>query len=372
MTQETEIPSALPRVLIVDDSRIVRATIKKHLGGLFDIVEEGDGEAGWNRLLEDQTIDLVISDLGMPRLDGIGLLTRIRHSNEPRIRHMPVIIVSGEEDEETKNNAVDKGANDFITKSTDRAEMIARVNANVQLAKTARQLAATQSEQEKTATTDSKTGLATAHLLNLQGSQALAFALRHHGEVSILLLEIDRFHDVEETLGEEVADQLLGLIAKLMGSKLRKEETLARLEGARFGIVSPTASVRDAITLAERFRQTIAAAKVNYRGQTLNVTASFGISNSHHDELSDIEPLVDAATLRLQSAQQAGGNRVQSPQLDPSKTLASLGTALHILQEPGGVEQVRPHVRTLLRQLSPLLKLAREELGENWHESFSS
>lgn len=362
----TSIGGALPRILIVDDSRIVRASIKKHLGEAFELLEEGDGEAGWERLLADPTIDLVISDLGMPRLDGIGLLTRIRQSSDSHLKHLPVIIVSGEEDSETKNHAVEKGANDFITKSTDRAEMLARVKANIQLAQTARQLAHSQASQEKTATTDAKTGLGTAHLLQLQGSQALAYAQRHHGEVSLLLLEIDKFHTVEAQLGDTVADQLLGLIAKLMSSKLRKEETLARLEGARFGIISPTASIDDAITLAQRFRQTIANAKVNYRGQQLSVSASFGLANSLHDGVQEIEALVNVGLARLQMAQDQGGNRVEAPDIEPHHLTPSLGLALTALRDPEQAAQIRPHARALLRQLLPLLKLGNSELGLGW------
>ena len=67
-----------PRVLIVDDSRIVRVTLIKHLKGAYEIREEGDGEAGWQALMVDPDIQVVLSDLTMPKLDGYGFLERIR------------------------------------------------------------------------------------------------------------------------------------------------------------------------------------------------------------------------------------------------------------------------------------------------------
>ena len=79
------------RILIVDDSRIVRATVRKHLAENYDMIEEADGEAGWRRLLADESVSLLISDLSMPELDGLGLLTRIRESGDLRLRHLPVI-----------------------------------------------------------------------------------------------------------------------------------------------------------------------------------------------------------------------------------------------------------------------------------------
>src|ERR1700738_131995 len=88
-----EIP-VKPRVLIVDDSRIVRATLIKHIEGMFDYREASDGEHAWETLLLDPHIRVVITDLTMPNLDGYGLLQRIRSSKIGRIRTLPVVVVS--------------------------------------------------------------------------------------------------------------------------------------------------------------------------------------------------------------------------------------------------------------------------------------
>ncbi|MFT3736537.1 MAG: response regulator [Rhodocyclaceae bacterium] len=81
----TEVAAQLPRILIVDDSRMVRASLIKQIRDKFDVREEVDGEAGWQSLLLDPTIEVVISDIGMPRLDGFGLLQRIRGSRLARV-----------------------------------------------------------------------------------------------------------------------------------------------------------------------------------------------------------------------------------------------------------------------------------------------
>ena len=98
--------SALPRVLIVDDSRMVRASIVKLIKGKFDVREEGDGEAGWQTLMLDPSIQVLISDLSMPKLDGYGLLQRVRASETARIREMPVIMISGHGNIETAVAAI--------------------------------------------------------------------------------------------------------------------------------------------------------------------------------------------------------------------------------------------------------------------------
>lgn len=360
---QTDFAGALPRVLVVDDSRIVRATVKKHLSGSFDIIEEPDGEAGWQRLSADPTVQVMISDLTMPRLDGFGLLERVRKAADHRVRTTPVIIISGEEDAETKQHAVEKGANDFITKSTDRAEMVARVAAAVQLAKASRELKTAEEVQAKTATTDTKTGLATQHLLEIEADKALAHAMRHQTEVTLLLFELDEFAGLRQRLGDTVADQLMGMISKLLAGKLRKEETLARLDGPRFGLVLPS-PLNGSLVLADRLRQTIAGAKVNFRGEQIKLTASVGVASSDRDGSYAYATLFEAARARAKLASQAGGNRVQAPNEGPPHHI-DVATAINMIQA-GNQAAVLPHLKKLLNELSPLLDLAEQEMGPDW------
>jgi DNA-binding response OmpR family regulator len=124
---------SLPHIMIVDDSRIVRATIIKRIHDNFDVREECDGEDGWSALLVDPAIQLVITDHSMPRLDGYGLIKRIRASRVTRIRDMPVIMISGDDDETAIKRAKDLGATDFITKGTSTAELLSRLDALMKL-----------------------------------------------------------------------------------------------------------------------------------------------------------------------------------------------------------------------------------------------
>jgi diguanylate cyclase (GGDEF)-like protein len=348
----TDLVSPLPRVLVVDDSRIVRATVKKHLSTSFDIVEENDGEAGWARLSADSDIMVLMSDLSMPKLDGFGLLDRVRKSADPRIRHTPVIIISGEEDGETKNRAVDQGANDFVTKSTDRAEMVARVSAAVKLAQTERDLRQRETLQARTETTDVRTGTATEHLLHIEGEKALAHGVRYHGDTTVVVFEIDDFDLLVGELGETVADQLIGLVAKMVTGRLRKEETLARLGGPQFAVVL-YADLEGSLVYANRLRDTIAAAKVNFRGRQLRVTSSVGIANARADGVSEFEPLLAIALGRLGQAHAEGENLVEAPAA-PAITVEQ---ALQMLAA-GDEATVRAHLPALIEKLAPLLALA--------------
>ncbi|WP_051279305.1 GGDEF domain-containing response regulator [Chitinilyticum aquatile] len=353
-----------PRILIVDDSRIVRATIRKHLGELYELLEEADGEAGWRRLQADEDISLLISDLTMPELDGMGLLSRVRQQPEERFQYLPVIIISGEEDEETRRHCVESGANDFISKSTDRSEMLARVRANLDLAATRRELAASRALQEQHALTDHATGVGSSNLMVLQLEQSLAFAMRHNGEVTLLLLEVDHFQSLRDKLGERAAQQMLGLLAKLLEAKLRREDTLAHLEEARFAVVSPATTLTEARILAERLRLAMANARINFRSEQLNITGSVAVANSWHDDAATASSLIGVATTRLYA--EAGQDRVIMPDVTAVRTATPLVAEAIVMLHKGMRQEVREHLPALMHTLLPLLELANEEMDLGW------
>src|SRR5712664_4394849 len=148
----TQIPKQ--RVLLVDNSKIVRTTISRLIRKSFDVREEANGEAGWQAIATDPSIVVVFSDIQMPVLDGFALLERIRQSQEERIRSMPVIVISGDEDDATKKRARAAGANDFITKTTDGTEILSRIDNLLHLVEAKQQAAVSQQMVEKAATHD--------------------------------------------------------------------------------------------------------------------------------------------------------------------------------------------------------------------------
>jgi len=319
MTGENEITSPLPRILVADDSRIVRATIKKHLTGVFDIIEACDGEEAWTLLQQNPEIKVLISDLGMPNLDGFGLLQRVRESEHPLIRRLPFIVISGEEEETVKLKAVERGASDFITKSTDRTELIARVSANALRAQTEQDLTASRQEFDQKTTEDPVTGLGTRHLMLFEGRQALAYATRHNQRTIVLLLQLDRFGDIASQYGQAVADQILKALAKMLGSKVRAEDTIARVGEHSFGVLSASNAPGEELILAERLRTSLENAKINFKGNIIRFTASVGVVNC---EIGiEIEAAMEIAERRLQFAIEVGGNRVVAQDAPPANVV---------------------------------------------------
>jgi DNA-binding response OmpR family regulator len=115
-------------ILIVDDSRTVRAGLSKVLSRQFAVIEAVDGEDGWTKLQDNDDIQLVVTDIMMPKLDGYGLICRIRGADPDHLKKMPIIVVTSAEDEISRERAHACGANNFIVKPAKASDLLERVN----------------------------------------------------------------------------------------------------------------------------------------------------------------------------------------------------------------------------------------------------
>jgi diguanylate cyclase (GGDEF)-like protein len=295
-------PTSIPkqRVLIVDDSKIVRTTISRLIRKSFDVREEANGEAGWKALASDPSIAVVFSDLLMPELDGFGLLERIRKSDNNRIRNIPVIVISGDEDAATKQKARAAGANDFIAKTTDGTEILSRIDNLLHLVEAKQQAAVSQQIVAETATTDPLTGAFTPHYLVTEGRKHYSHVRRHGGHLSLLMFRMDTYREIVEKAGKTVADQLLARVAKMVMGTLRAEDTMGRTGEAIFTVVFASTTSQQALAFARRLQEQFEKAQVTYQGQLLKMRASIGLAGLDVDSAASVEDLMKLALQRLQ------------------------------------------------------------------------
>ncbi len=120
-----------PWVLVVDDSRVVRRTILNTLGPVFHVLEAGDGVAGWRTLRQNSRIEVVISDIQMPEMDGYSLICKVRAVDDPALREIPIIVITSAEDEITRERAYACGANDFILKPFHADQLLSCVHSQI-------------------------------------------------------------------------------------------------------------------------------------------------------------------------------------------------------------------------------------------------
>lgn len=356
------------RILIVDDSRMVRASIVKHIRDRYEFREEADGEAAWQALLVDPTIQLVITDIGMPNLDGYGLLERIRASRVTRIQELPVVIISGEEDGEAQEKARQLGANDFISKGIGTAELLARLESLSQLGEARRQLEASRAAHQTQAAVDPVSGLLTKSYLEARGEQDFSLARRHQGSITAMVIEIDRYGDLHSRYGAHVVQLIHRKLAAILSTRVRKEDTVAELAAGRFAVLSPSIDLDGCCAFALRLQRAIEKVVLTYREERIRISITAGLAGSSEPGASSVDHMIGLAMQRAEAGQTAGGNRVVGSEGEIGaeavqrllRTTVSVDHALASLR--GGQQgELRGRLRDVVHSLMPLLEFIESE-----------
>ncbi|MFQ5544778.1 MAG: diguanylate cyclase [Acidiferrobacterales bacterium] len=369
-TQNSSTSPDKPRVLVVDDSRVMRKAIGKFIQGEFDVTDAEDGEAGWQKLTEDDQIQVVIADVLMPKLDGYALICRIRAADQTRIRDVPVIVITGAEDDDTRERAFACGANEFITKPIDGADLLTCTRTQAKLDQTARKLAHdVEAIDDELASIDPLTQLNSRRMLLQRGNEELANTAAKNDEFSLIRLDIDDFKIIYSQQGDDCGDRLLVWLAKILVAQTRAEDLVARIGGGEFSIMAPTTGRLDAAILCERLRGAISAEPFSHDGATIPVTASIGLVTLGRDRGNSIEELLAVAEERVASAKAAGGNRLSVGELTEGEDEDSviveqpgIDTALGMLQN-GNSGKLDPYLSDLVLTVLPLIELCNNKLS---------
>ena len=364
-----------PRILAVDDSRVMRRAMSKILSKEYDVVETENGEDAWTVLVNDDSIQIVFTDLNMPFLDGYGLLERIRSSDDPRLNETPVIIITGKEDDEgAKQEAFDKGANDFITKPFDSIQLQARAKAHITFKQTSTKLTETSDKLERQATVDETTGLGGQRYFCKVGEETLSYANRHSGQFIIIRMDIDEFNNLFIKHGKKIIDTMLHTIGEKLSQLVRQEDTIARIGVSKFALILKETNMDEAIILSERIRKEIQnlAFKLPETGELVKHTISAGLYEPESNTKLTFNELITETEKYLNNAIAAGGNQVIShanskpTQLKPVEDINIL-ELLEKLKE-NNHKELLPKIDSILHHITPLLKF----LAKNARSKFQT
>lgn len=246
-------PATKARILVVDDSKLMRKAALKMLGDEFDVVTAEDGVDAWDQLATDDSIQVVFTDLNMPRSDGYDLLRKVRAAENRDVQALPVIVVTGaENDESARMQALDMGATDFITKPFTTTDLVARARAHANNQRITRQL------QAQT-TIDVLTGLSNQAGFLARLQQDIAYARRHQQVLSVVRMEIEDFRRLFLYHGRELAESLLVQVATLTRARIRKEDTAARIGLGGFALTLPGGEAIGIEGMIARLREELVA-----------------------------------------------------------------------------------------------------------------
>jgi diguanylate cyclase (GGDEF)-like protein/PAS domain S-box-containing protein len=179
--------------------------------------------------------------------------------------------------------------------------------------------AETQAKEEiaRMVTVDRLTGLSSRGVFFERLEEELKRIKRSHEDLSIMIINMDHFRNVNNNHGQQAGDKVLVAVAKIIQSCLRETDTGARIGGEEFGVILPETPAAGAFWVAERIRTQIAkeSFRLENENQIIGCTASIGIASAHFDENKDAGALYKAADQRLYIAKHTGRNQVSMDEL---------------------------------------------------------
>ena len=308
---DVEDPSAESRLLIIDDNSDQIERLQSALEDQNQIIDhEVDPEIALGRA-RTGNYDLLIVNLSIEAMDPLRLCSSIRSFEETRLT--PILGVVRQGDTRKLVRALDIGVNDYLTRPVDRNELIARVSTQLRRKRYVDQLRSSFQTSLEMAVTDSLTGLYNRRYLASHLSAMFDRAYWTGRPLSVMILDIDFFKQVNDNYGHDIGDKVLQEFAERISGTVRGIDLACRYGGEEFLIAMPDTDMSFASVVAERLREEIAEMKFNLNGgrDELTVTVSIGLASTENGPGEDnVQKLIKRTDEALYEAKTGGRNRV--------------------------------------------------------------
>ncbi|HMQ29111.1 MAG TPA: diguanylate cyclase [Chloroflexaceae bacterium] len=303
--------STAMQIAIADDDAMTRRLLRALLTAAgHEVLEAGDGEAAW-ALLQREGVSLLITDWQMPRLDGPGLIRRIRTADLPG--YIYTILLTSRDSKTDTVAGLEGGADDYLTKPFHAEELRARVAIGARILALEASLREARDGYAYQASHDPLTGLLNRLAITTHVRAELARASRGGHPLSLALLDIDHFKQVNDTHGHLVGDQALCHVAQTLTGAVRPYDWVGRWGGEEFLVILAGTGLDDALAAAERLRAEIEARPLRLAdGAALSLTVSVGVAcaGPAGEQPGDPVRLFQRADAALYEAKRMGRNRV--------------------------------------------------------------
>ena len=178
-----------------------------------------------------------------------------------------------------------------------------------ELRKIANELAISHRKQEVLSLTDQLTDLPNRRAAMLALAQAWSRSIRTGSPMGVVSVDVDHFKSINDRFGHAVGDHVLRQVAVVLRGAARQEETIARIGGEEFLLISPSAGIRDLVIPAERLRRQLAATRLESNGDSISLTVSLGVAE-REASMASADELLNAADKALYAAKSSGRNQV--------------------------------------------------------------
>jgi diguanylate cyclase (GGDEF)-like protein len=297
-------------IVIVDDDAAIRRLVKFYLQRAGYAIFECTTGAEARKVLAEEQWDLAVLDRRLPDLDGVVLAHELKSKRDLRTRY--VIMLTGEDDQDAKVEGLELGADDYITKPFQHAELLARIRAGKRIVDLQKELVEANKRLELLSITDGLTRLYNHRYLQDELARAFEESARYQRPLSLAIIDIDFFKKVNDSHGHAVGDEVLKAVSKLYGDSVRSTDLVARYGGEEFAVMMPETELDDAIAFAEKIRTLIESTTIETQAGPLKVTVSIGVASVPFTRTKSSKDLIVQADKALYRAKRAGRNQVQA------------------------------------------------------------
>jgi two-component system, cell cycle response regulator len=254
--------------------------------------------------------DVIVTDLNMPEMDGIQLC-RLLKNTHPNIF---IIVLTANEDNESLKESFDSGAVDFINKPINEIELFVRIknvlrikSAETELKLALKQLSENNKKLEQLSITDSLTGLFNRKYLVEKLIDQIAYTQRYGHPLSIVMIDLDHFKNVNDTYGHSAGDEALVKAAGIFKNGIRTSDTAGRYGGEEFLIITPSTSYVNCYALVEKILKQVKNLTFTF-DNNYKLTFSAGITQLNNESIDELLLKVDQL---MYKAKENGRDRIE-------------------------------------------------------------
>jgi diguanylate cyclase (GGDEF)-like protein len=299
----------LTKVLVADDSPVYRKLVENAISsGQFAPVFAKTGQEAV-QLFAEHKPRLAILDWMMPDRTGLELCRHIRAAAPDSYTY--IVLLTGLSEKKSLIQGLASGADDYLTKPFDDGELLARLEVGLRVIELHQQIEAKNQLLEQLAHTDALTNMPNRRAVEEWATRQISGAARYGFPFWVAVADLDHFKKVNDTHGHEAGDTVLKKFAEILKGHSRKSDICGRLGGEEFLFAVTHTNAENAKMVMERIRKEFEETKFNFEGNSLRVTASFGVAGFAGTQPPDFVHLLGQADAALYSAKRLGRNRVE-------------------------------------------------------------
>lgn len=303
-------------ILVVEDDPLSFQLIEAKLQSLGHLVTSAVNGREALDLIKRGIFPILITDLNMPLMDGFELCRAVRAQKLPG--YVYIIIITSLDTRDGVINGLQAGADEYLTKPINPAELEARLNTGKRILALERSLRKANEEIRLLSISDPLTKVFNRAYLSVRLSEEIDRAQRYKRPISIIMCDIDHFKKINDSLGHQAGDVVLERFTRLLKGLIRpKIDCLARYGGEEFIIILPETNFSGAEIMAARLHKNVNEMKILLDDEDLSITASFGVCGTTTTPSPIITPdsLIKQADDLMYQAKKEGRNRVVSKKI---------------------------------------------------------